>query len=258
MTTGLVSIITPTYNCGRFIAETIQSVQAQTYTDWEMIIVDDCSTDNTFEIVKTFMVNDARIRYIRNERNSGAAITRNRALREAKGQWIAFLDSDDLWMPDKLKRQTGFMISNGYNFSYTAYSEIDSEGKDTNILITGPNTISKYKMWAFCWLGCLTVMYNKECIGLIQIADIKKNNDYAMWLRVCQKADCHFLNENLAKYRRGRTGSISTHSYTSLLKWHYKLFKEANGMNTFVSLFLTAQNLICGIYKKIIYVKRRK
>ena len=253
---GLVSIITPNWNCAKFICETIKSVQKQSYTNWEMIIVDDCSTDESDNIIKPFLIEDKRIRLLRNRRNSGAALSRNYALREAKGKWIAFLDSDDLWSSDKLEKQLKFMVENNYKFSYTKYTEIDEYGRETGICVSGPKHITKRGMYNFCWPGCLTVMYDCEAIGLIQIADIKKNNDYAMWLKVCHKADCHLLPEVLAKYRRGRAGSISTHGYLTLVKWHYKLFHEANGNNAIYSLWLTAWNMIYGIYKKIKYVKK--
>ena len=113
----LVSIIMPSYNTAKYIVNAIHSVLQQTYSNWELIIVDDCSTDNTDEIIKPFLVDD-RIIYLKNEKNSGAAISRNRALREAKGRWIAFLDSDDLWLPEKLEHQIKFMIDKGYNFTY--------------------------------------------------------------------------------------------------------------------------------------------
>jgi glycosyltransferase involved in cell wall biosynthesis len=133
----LVSIIMPSYGTAYFIAESIESVQAQSYTNWELIIVDDCSKDNTDEVVKPFL-SDQRIRYLKNEKNSGAAVSRNRALREAKGRWIAFLDSDDLWMPDKLEKQISFMEKNNYHFSYTNYAEIDVDGKRNGITVAGP------------------------------------------------------------------------------------------------------------------------
>jgi glycosyltransferase involved in cell wall biosynthesis len=253
---GLVSIITPNWNCAKFVRDTIKSVQNQTYTNWEMIIVDDCSTDESETIIKSFLIEDNRIKFIRNEKNSGAAISRNYALREAKGKWIAFLDSDDLWTPDKLEKQLKFMVENGYKFSYTKYIEIDEFGKEKGICISGPKHITRRGMYNFCWPGCLTVMYNRDAIGLIQIADIKKNNDYAMWLKVCKKADCYLLTEVLAKYRRGRSGSISTQGYSTLIKWHYKLFHEANKKNTILSIWLTTWNLIFGLYKKLIYVKK--
>lgn len=252
---GLVSIIMPSYNTAKYIAESIQSVQVQSYKEWELLIVDDCSTDQTDEVVKPYLV-DERIRYLKNAKNSGAAVSRNYALREAKGRWIAFLDSDDLWTADKLEKQIRFMEENGYHFSYTNYAEIDVDGKANGITVSGPRRITKQGMFNYCWPGCLTVMYDAAKIGLIQIADIKKNNDYAMWLKVCRKADCYLLDENLALYRRGRVGSISTHSIKRLIGWHYKLHKEAEGQNSLAVLFNTGRNLVFGFYKKKRYVKR--
>lgn len=252
---GLVSIIMPSYNTADYIVESIQSVLEQSYTDWELIVVDDCSTDNTDEVIKPYLT-DGRIKYFKNEKNSGAAVSRNHALREAKGKWIAFLDSDDLWMPDKLEKQIRYMEMNGYHFSYTNYSEINAEGQRNGVTVTGPKRVTKTGMFNYCWLGCLTVMYDAETVGLIQIADIKKNNDYAMWLKVCKKADCYLLNEELALYRRGRQGSISTQSIKKLIGWHYKLHKEADGQNSLVALFNTGRNLLFGFYKKKRYVKK--
>ena len=251
----LVTIITPSYNTAEYIAETIKSVQAQTYGNWEMIIVDDCSTDNTDKIVGEYL-SDARIRYLKNEKNSGAAISRNYALREAKGKWIAFLDSDDLWMPEKIEKQLSFMKTNGYFFSYTDYEEIDVNGKQTGVKVTGPRKVTKTGMFNYCWPGCLTVMYDADEIGLIQIENIKKNNDYAMWLKVCKKADCYLLDECLAQYRKGRVGSISTHSIKTMIGWHYKLFREAEKQGVVQSIINTGRNLIFGFYKKHRYVER--
>ena len=251
----LVSIIMPSYNTASYIAETVQSVLAQTYQDWELIIVDDCSTDDTDEVVKPFL-SDSRIRYLKNEKNSGAAISRNRALREAKGKWIAFLDSDDLWMPEKLEKQIAFMEENGYHFSYTDYMEIDEASKPNGKSVTGPKKITKAGMFNYCWPGCLTVMYDAETVGLIQIADIKKNNDYAMWLKVCRKTDCYLLDEVLAKYRRGRAGSVSSHSVKTMIGWHYRLFREAEEQNAVTAVFNTARNMAFGFYKKKRYVKK--
>ena len=249
----LVSIIMPSYNTGRFIRETIESVLAQSYPAWELIIVDDCSTDNTDYVVNQYLT-DERIRYIKNDTNSGAAVSRNRALREAKGKWIAFLDSDDLWEPDKLQRQISFMRDNGYHFSYTNYIEIDEESKANGKSVTGPKRISKHGMYNYCWMGCLTVMYDADTVGLIQIADIKKNNDYAMWLKACKKADCYLLDESLARYRK-RSGSISNHGYMKLIKWHYRLYREVEKQNVFMAAANTVRNLWFGVYKKIKYVK---
>ncbi len=254
---GLVSIIMPTWNCAQFICDTIHSVQVQGYQNWELLIQDDCSSDNTDKVVAPLAEIDDRIKYECNPKNSGAAVSRNNALRRAQGKWIAFLDSDDLWSPEKLDKQIIFMVKHDYHFSYTGYCEMDGHAHDTGVYISGPKHVTKAGMYAFCWLGCLTVMYDREHIGLIQIADIKKNNDYAMWLKVCHKADCYLLDECLAKYRRGSAGSISTHGYSTMIRWHYKLWHEAIGMNATSSLFWTGINLICGVYKKLVYVKRK-
>ena len=254
---GLVSIITPSYNTAAYISATIQSVQAQTYEDWEMIIIDDCSDDNTDEVVGRFLP-DPRIRYYKNEKNCGAAVSRNRALKMAKGRWIAFLDSDDLWMPEKLEKQIAFMEKGNYHFSYTQYEEIDEKSNSRDVVVTGPHKITHSGMNNYCWPGCLTVMYDAKNIGLIQIADIKKNNDYAMWLKVSRKADCYLLDEKLAQYRRGRSGSVSTQSVNTMIKWHYRLFREAEGKSVILAYVYTARNIIFGVWKKIRYVNKRK
>ena len=253
---GLVSIITPTWACEGFIVETIESVKAQSYKNWELLIQDDCSTDNTRELVADFAREDSRIKYECNSVNSGAAVTRNNALRRASGRWVAFLDSDDLWLPEKLERQLEFMVKNAYHFSYTCYEEIGEGSHPTGVRVSGPQHVSKAGMYSFCWPGCLTVMYDREHVGLLQIADIKKNNDYAMWLKVCQKVDCYLLDEVLAKYRRGRVGSVSSHGYITMIGWHYRLWHNAMHFPFFRSVFLTMLNLVSGVYKKLFYVKR--
>ncbi len=250
----LVSIIMPSYNTGKYIVDSIHSVLNQTYSNWELIIVDDCSTDNTDLVVREF--NDTRIRYYKNEKNSGAAVSRNRALRLAKGKWIAFLDSDDLWSPRKLEKQITFMETNSYHFSYTNYEEINSDGEKTGVRVTGPKKITRTGMFNYCWPGCLTVMYDADYVGLIQIKDIKKNNDYAMWLKVCKKADCYLLDEYLAKYRKGRVGSVSTQSIKTMIGWHYKLFHDAERQNAVRSLINTGRNMVFGVYKKKVYVRK--
>ena len=253
MSGELVSVIMPSYNTAGFIEESINSVLSQTYSNWELIIVDDCSKDNTDEVVNKYL-KDERIHYIKNEINSGAAVSRNRALREAKGKWIAFLDSDDLWEEKKLEKQIAFMEKNDYHFSYTNYTEIDENSLPTGRSVTGPKRITKRGMYNYCWMGCLTVMYDADAIGLIQIEDIKKNNDYAMWLKVCKKADCYLIDETLGRYRK-RSGSISNQGYLKLIKWHYRLFRICDNKSPIQSAYYTFINLLHGVYKKIRYVK---
>lgn len=252
---GLVSIVTPTWNCGRFIAETIESVLAQTYTDWEMLIVDDCSTDDTKEVVEQYQLKDSRIKYYCLERNSGAAEARNTALRMAKGRWIAFLDSDDLWKPEKLERQLDFMVRNNYAFSYHNYTEIDEASKPLGVFVSGKKRVRQLEMFACCWPGCLAVMYDAEKIGLIQIENIKKNNDTAMWLKAIKKAPCYLLDEDLAFYRR-RKNSITPKPMWQRIWAHYPLFHDAEKMNPLSATFWVGMNVVGNAYKKLLYVKK--
>ena len=251
----LVSIIMPTYKCGCFITESIRSVQVQTYQNWELIIVDDCSEDGTIGIVQDIQKEDHRIHVFSNAQNSGAAVSRNVALRETKGRWIAFLDSDDLWEPTKLEKQIKFMEENNYAFSYHEYVEIDEQDNELGVYVSGKEHVGKFDMFACCWPGCLSVMYDAEKIGLIQIKDIKKNNDTAMWLKVIRKADCHLMKECLGKYRR-RANSITPKPIWQRIWAHYPLFRVAEEMNPIASTFWVIMNVFGNAYKKIKYVKR--
>ncbi len=255
MDNQLVSVIMPSYNTAHLIKESIDSVLNQTYANFELIIIDDCSTDNTDEVVAEYK--DERIVYLKNEEHGGAAVSRNHGLREAKGKWVAFLDSDDLWEKDKLSKQVAFMQENGYNFSYTNYEKIDEQGNSLNCVVSGPKKISKRKMRKYCWIGCLTVMYDREHVGLIQIENIQKNNDYAMWLKVCKKADCYLLNETLAKYRKGRTGSIRTIKTSRLITWYYKMYRLCEKKCVIPAWYCTFRNVFFGVLKKIVYEKRK-
>lgn len=254
---GIVSIITPTWNCGRFIAETIESVLAQTYQNWEMLIVDDCSTDNTKRIIEQYQQKDSRIKYHCLKHNSGAAVARNTALKMAQGRWIAFLDSDDLWKPDKLERQIMFMVERGYAFTYHNYTEIDEESKPLGVFVSGKKKVTKWEMFACCWPGCLSVMLDAEKIGLVQIENVKKNNDTAMWLKVVKKSPCYLLDEDLALYRR-RANSITPKPLWQRIWAHYPLFRVAEGMNPLAASFWVGMNILGNTYKKIFYVKNQK
>lgn len=250
MVEGLVSIIMPSWNTARFIAESIQCVIDQTYHNWELLIVDDCSTDNTDEVVEPFL-SDLRIKYFHNEKNSGAALTRNKAMREAQGEWIAFLDSDDLWMPEKLEKQIAFMRKGGYVLSYTEYEKIDEEDKPLNIYVSGPEVVDRRKMYRYDYIGQLTMMYSAKHFGLIQIKDIKKNNDYAIRLQLYKKpgTEAHLLKENLARYRI-RKKSISHDKLSKKLRSHYDLFHLCDEKPHAVALWFACWNMWYGLQKK--------
>lgn len=245
----LVSIIMPSYNTAEYISDSIKSIQAQTYESWELIIVDDCSIDNSIEVIQSF--NEPRIKLLQNERNSGAAISRNYALREATGKWIAFLDSDDTWAPEKLEKQIKFMKENNYAFSFTDY-RICLNGQWMPYINTGPSVVDKKRMYDYCYFSTITVMYERKKIGLIQIANLRKNNDYAMWLQAIEKSNAYRLPECLSFYIK-HDGSVSSGSKAKLIKWHYKLFRDGLGKNPVVSCVLTLNNLVHGVWKKMYY-----
>ena len=252
---GLVSIITPTWACANFVSETIKSIQAQTYQNWELLIQDDCSIDSTDKVVEFYAANDLRIKYECNPKNLGAAITRNNALRRAKGRWVAFLDSDDLWLPEKLEHQLKFMVENSYAFTYHEYTEISEDGKNLGVYVSGKDVVTKFDMYACCWPGCLAVMYDAEKIGLIQIKDVRKNNDTAMWLKVVKKAPCYLLKENLARYRR-RAVSITPKPLYQRVWAHYPLFHVAEEMSPIRATFWVIMNVFGNAWKKMFYVRR--
>ena len=254
MVDGLVSIIMPSWNTAKFIGESIQCVIDQTYQNWELLIVDDCSTDNTDEVVTSYK--DGRIKYFKNEKNSGAALARNRAMREAQGEWIAFLDSDDLWTPDKLEKQIRFMQEKGYVLSFTEYEKIDEENKKLGIYVSGPEKVNKRKMYNYDYIGQLTMMYSAKYFGLIQIKDIKKNNDYAIRLQLYKKPGtcAYLLKENLALYRV-RKVSISHDKFRRKFKSHYDLFHMCDEKPAVVALWYACWNMFFGVLKKKNYEK---
>lgn len=241
----LVSIVMPAYNNEQYVGAAIRTVLAQTHRDWELLFVDDASRDRTVEIVESFR--DPRIRILRNEKNSGAALSRNRGLREAKGEWVAFLDADDWWHPEKLERQLRFMKAHGYAFTCTDLRR-KTEGVWSDVVRTGPLRVGKWGMYRYCYFSTITVMFHRETIGLVQIADLKKNNDYAMWLKMIEKSDCNRLPECLSFYIK-HGGSISSGSKFKLIRWHYALFRKGQGFSPFVSFLLTLNNLVFGVFK---------
>ncbi len=258
--TDKVSIIMPMYNTEKFVEESIHSVLNQTYTNWELLVVDDCSKDGSVEIVKKFCEQDERIILIQNEKNSGAALSRNTALMQATGKWIAFLDSDDLWECDKLKKQISFMRKNNYHFSYTNYTEIDDDGKSLGRRWTGPGKVTKFKMYLFNYMGCLTVMYDREYVGQVQVANLKKRNDYALWVKVVKKCPAFLLKEDLAVYRVRQSGSIMDRKKNPLsrLKYNYYLWRRGEEKSIITSCILTGINLVFGALKKVVFMKKIK
>ena len=236
MNEKLVSVITPTYNCAKFIARTIDSVMAQTYGNWEMIIVDDRSSDNTKEIVEEYIKNDPRIKYHLLEVNSGAAVARTTAMKLAQGAYMAFLDSDDVWMPDKLERQIKWMQENDYAFSCTSYEQID---EDDNLLGKTIKTVKKTnynRLILDCPVGNSTVVYDVEKMGKFEVPNIRKRNDDALWLQMLKKEKYIYgMPDVLMKYRI-RKNSISSNKL-KVIKYHWILYREIEHLSVVRSAF---------------------
>ena len=236
MREGLVSVITPTYNCGQFIGETIESIQKQTYQNWEMIIVDDCSTDNTKEIVEEYIRKDDRIQYHCLETNSGAAVARTRAMQIADGEYMAFADSDVLWTEDKLEKQLEFMKKGSYAFSCTAYEQIDEDGKSLNKIIKTVPKTDYNRLLLDCPVGNSTVMYNVKKMGKFEVPNIRKRNDDALWLQMLKKEKYIMgMPDVLMKYRI-RKNSISSNKL-KVIKYHWILYRDIEHLGIFRSLF---------------------
>ena len=255
MENPLVSIIIPTFNSEKFIAETIQSIQAQTFTYLELIIVDDGSSDKTISIISKITQSDKRIQFFQLEKNSGAGIARNLALNKSKGRYIAFLDSDDLWKPTKLEKQIKFMTKNDLPFTFSFYDCIDEEGKLLNKRVEAPRNLS-YKQLFYCnYVGNLTGIYDVDYFGKIPISQIRKRQDWILWLTILKKIKtAQPTPESLAFYRV-RQNSISA-SKLDLLKHNFAIYRTFHEFNLLVSLVFMIGFLFTQLIIKPAYIKR--
>lgn len=253
----LVSIITPCYNSADFIAETIESILAQTYTNWELLITDDCSKDNSIEIIKAYSENDSRIKLFQLEKNGGGGVARNNSISKAEGRYIAFCDSDDRWYPTKLEKQIEFMQSNDCALSYTSYMTCDEAGKMKGIIVA-PHNITFKSNLRDCKIGCLTAMYDTEKVGKVFLPLIRKRQDWGLWikvLKICGTAKG--MKEPLSIYRL-REGSISNKK-SDLIKYNIGVYQEVLGWSkvkaTLFFLFLftpsyIAKKISISLYNK--------
>lgn len=232
----LVSVITPTYNAAKYILDTIRSVKDQTHPNWEMIIVDDCSTDSTREIIYMEMEKDPRIQLIELSENGGPAHARNIAINASNGEFIAFLDSDDLWHPTKLERQLDFMVKHDCAFSYTAYQIMKENGEKTGVVFHAPASVNYKTLLMNTAIGTLTVVLNKRKLGHFQMQLFRDcSEDYGLWLQILNKGIiAHGLNEELAIYRKC-VDSLSSNKIKSAKKtWNtYRKIEKKNVVASF-------------------------
>ncbi|WP_179009489.1 glycosyltransferase family 2 protein [Winogradskyella forsetii] len=242
----LVSIVTACYNSEKYISDTINSVLNQTYQNWELLLVDDCSTDASISIIRSFEKADKRIKVYKLTENSGPAVTRNKAIKEAKGRFIAFLDSDDRWLPDKLEKQIAFMLAKGYSLTHTGYELIDESGKTLNKIIRPTTVLSYNDMLYSNKIGCLTAVYDQKQLGKIYMPLLLKRQDYALWLKILKTGEkAYGLSEILSQYRK--TESSLSSNKINLIRWNWKLLREVENM----SFIKSAYYLTCNIVLKL-------
>ena len=243
----LVSIIMPSYNTARFIKETVDSVFAQTYKNFELIIVDDCSTDDTDDVVAPYL-SDARVKYIKNEKNSGAAVSRNRALQEAAGKWIAFLDSDDLWHPEKLEKQLKFMSEKQCAFSFTHYY-FDRGAEGIREFSPEKDEYTYKDILKHCYIACPTVIYDVTALGKVYMpTDAIKREDFGCWLSILRRGvNAHCLHESLLTVKI-HEGSVS-YNKTKMIKYQWNVYRKVEKISFFATCYYMMHWAIKGFLK---------
>jgi glycosyltransferase involved in cell wall biosynthesis len=261
----MVSIIMLSKNQAQFVEESVRSVMAQTYKNWELLFVDDNSKDKTINLMMK-LKDEARIRkedYTFIDRikvtqtvyQRGETMNRNSSVKEARGRWIAFLDAGDIWEPTKLEKQVRFMEENGYSFSYTQFRSFNAKGMDLGIVMSGPDHITERDMLKCCWMGYLTVMYDAGKVGLKQVKGLNEANDYALWMLVAEKNDCHLLPECLAKQLsvKGLWWRLLT---SKKWMWRYEAYRKIEDVNPIKATYYTIRNMFYTAYKWCKYAKK--
>ncbi len=232
--TDLVSIITPCYNSSQFIAQTIDSVLAQSYPFWELIIVDDCSTDNSRDIITEYLEKDRRIQLIALTEHAEVSVVRNVAIKTAKGRYIAFLDTDDLWLAEKLTRQLQFMRSHNLSFTYSSYLLTNENNEDQGEFIAQPS-LSYHALLKTCSIGCLTAIYDTEILDKMYMPDTKRD-DYALWLNILKKIPLAYgIKTPLAIYRISLTSRSSNKLTAAIGQW--QVYREIEKLGLLKSCY---------------------
>ncbi len=243
----LVSIITPSYKSEKFIKRTIESVLNQTYTNWEMIIIDDCSPDNSNKIIEEYTKKDKRIKLIKLKKNSGPAIARNKGIELAEGRFIAFLDADDQWLPQKLEKQISFMKKENIPLTYSSYYIVDEEDKPLGKYIVEP-TITYKELLKRNMIGCLTGIYDTKKLGKVYMPNILKRQDHALWLKILKEIkETKGILEPLAIYRM-RKNSVSSNKLISA-RYQWKLYRDIENLSIFETLYYFTWYFYYGINK---------
>ena len=247
---GLVSIIMPSYNASRFITESIKSVIVQTYQNWELLIADDCSKDSSVEVIKKIIDKDQRIKLFSLLKNVGAAAARNVAIEHANGQYIAFLDSDDVWEPEKLERQLAFMKENKYAFTYSEYYVMEEDGKKTGSFIRIPSSLSYRQYLRNTIIGCLTVVIDRTIVGDFRMPLIKSSHDMALWLLIMKRGyKAYGIKEVLAGYRLVSTSNTAKKWKAAKDVW--RVYRKIEHLSVLFSAFCFCGYVFNAVIKRM-------
>lgn len=242
----LVSIIMPVYNSEKYIEDAVNSILKQTYNNWELIIVNDCSTDNSSKIINRFCENDSRIKVYHLEKNVGVSRARNYGIENSNGEYIAFLDSDDFWDEKKLKLQINFMLENNYDFTYTSYTLIDQNGKKIKDIFVAED-VNYFQLLKGNIITCSTVILNKKRIGDIRMPQIK-HEDYATWLNISKNGfNAYGVKEPLVYYRK-QDNSITANKLQSAV-WTWNIYRRHQNLSLIKSLYYFINYSVKGFIK---------
>ncbi|MDX1774869.1 glycosyltransferase family 2 protein [Oceanihabitans sediminis] len=249
----LISVITPVHNSEKYISDTIISVQNQTYKNWEMILIDDCSFDNSVNIIEEFIKIDSRISLIKNDKNSGAAITRNKGITAASGEFITFIDADDIWFPKFMETSLNFCLNNNYEFVFSSYKRYDENLKPLIADFIVPEKVNYKQLLKACPIPCLTAFIDIRRIGKLYMPIMNKRQDWGLWLAILKNVDYAYgIPEPMAIYRM-RKDSISR-SKRKLIPYVWKIYREVEGLSVLQSSYYFMYWALNG-FKKY-YIKR--
>jgi glycosyltransferase involved in cell wall biosynthesis len=250
----MVSIIVPVYNCEKFIEECIQSVLNQTFKDWELILIDDFSSDSSRSIINEYINLDPRVKAYYFHENVGAGITRNKGIEISKGRFIAFLDSDDYWHKDKLKIQIDFMIQNNIEFSYTNFFELDKKDRVSKVILQ-PKSVNYYTLLFNNYIKTLTAIYDTKRIGKVYMPSYRKRQDWGLWFNILGKTNKAYCFSQPLAYYRTSNSSLSKNKFL-LLKENFNFYKIFHKKNFLASCMMMILFLIVHFSFKIFFFKK--
>lgn len=238
----------PVYNSSSYLKEAIDSVLSQSFSDWELVVVDDFSTDRSYRLACEYVKKDERVKCVRLRSNSGAAVARNRGIKEATGRFIAFLDADDLWLPNKLEKQLKFMQENQVPFSYAEYEKVDGFGNFFGY-VGVPERVSYHELLKTCYIGCLTAMYDTHYFGKVYMPEVRKRQDFALWLKLLKKVDYAYgIEESLAQYRVHNSSMSSNKIKSSTYTW--RVYRDVEKLSFIKSCYCFSHYAIRGVLRK--------